>query len=393
MDSIPALLGGSPVFKNSVHIVRPVLPQFPDLAEDIQRILESRMVTKGRYLEAFERAVCEHLGVKHAVAVSSCTSGLMLTYRSLGLTGEVVVPSFTFMATVSALIWAGLRPVFADVDPGTTNLDPQAAEAAITPQTAAIVAVHNFGNPADVERLQAVADRHGLKLVFDAAHGFGAIHQGKPIGFQGDANVFSMSPTKLVITGEGGLVATDDDELARNVRVGREYGNNGTYDSAYAGLNARLPEINALMGLHSLKALENAAQSRNRTVQLYRQELGCLPGLGFQKVRPADRNSYKDFSVTVDSQAFGLSRDELAAALAGENVDTRKYYDPPVHRQTAYARFYDGRPLPHTDWLAATSLSLPIWSEMEPEIAGGICAAIQRIHQHAGKVRRKLGNG
>jgi dTDP-4-amino-4,6-dideoxygalactose transaminase len=393
MNPTPALLGGDPVFQSRIPIVRPVLPPYSDLAEGIERILESRMVTKGRYLEAFESAVCEHLGVKHAVAVSSCTSGLMLTYRSLGLTGEVVVPSFTFMATVSAMIWAGLRPVFADVDAGTTNLDPESAEAAITSHTSAIVGVHNFGNPADIERLQAVADRHGLKLIFDAAHGFGARYQDTPVGSQGDANIFSMSPTKLLITGEGGLIATNDDTLAKNARVGREYGNSGGYDSAYAGLNARLPEINALMGIHSLNALESAALSRNRTVQLYQKGLGSLPGIGFQKVRPEDRNSYKDFSITVDAGAFGLSRDELCTALAAENIDTRKYYDPPVHRQTAYARFYEGQPLPCTDWLASTSLSLPVWSAMEAQVSDGICTAIRRIHRNAAEVRQKINHG
>jgi dTDP-4-amino-4,6-dideoxygalactose transaminase len=385
MDNLPAIAGGTPVFQNRIPIVHPVLPAFASLAPDIQRILESRMVTKGTYLEAFEAAVAGHLGVKHAVAVSSCTSGLMLTYRSLGLTGEVVVPSFTFMATVGAMIWAGLHPVFADVDPGSTNLDPAAAEAAITPRTSAIVAVHNFGNPADIEGLQAVARRHGLKLVFDAAHGFGALYRGRPVGPQGDANVFSMSPTKLLITGEGGLVATDDPDLARGIRIGREYGNSGGYDSAYAGMNARLPEINALMGIHSLEDLESAALSRNRTVQLYRQELGCLPGIGFQEVRPEDRCSYKDFSITVDVEAFGMSRDALSQALAAESIDTRKYYDPPVHRQTAYVQFNDGDSLPHTEWLAARILSLPVWSAMDPEITLGICRAIQRIHAYVRK--------
>ena len=162
MNDRPAVLGGTPVFEQKVNIVRPVLPQLPEMASDMEAILQSGMVTKGRYLRAFEDAVREHLGVRHAVAVSSCTSGLMLTYRGLGLTGDVVVPSFTFMATVAALVWSGLRPVYADVDPETTNLDPAAAEAAITPNTSAIVAVHNFGNPAAADELAAIARKHGL---------------------------------------------------------------------------------------------------------------------------------------------------------------------------------------------------------------------------------------
>lgn len=390
MGDLPAILGGEPAFQNKINIVRPVMPDFSELADGVQHIVSTGMVTKGEYLKAFEKAVREHLNVKHAVAVSSCTSGLMLTYRALGLTGDVVVPSFTFMATVSALVWCGLRPVYADVNSGSTNLDPLAAEAAITPQTSAIVAVHNFGNPAEVAALKAVADRHGLKLIFDAAHGFGALYQGQPVGAQADANVFSLSPTKLLITGEGGLVATNNDDLANQLIMGREYGNSGNYDSAFAGLNARMPEFNALLGLRSLARLEDAARSRNQTADLYHEMLGMMPGVAFQEVQPGNRNSYKDFSVTFDPQAFGLTRDEVSLALAAENIDTRKYYEPPVHRQTAYSGYYDGRPLPHTDWLAATSLSFPMWSNMESPLVMRICEAIQRVYQHRLAVRQCL---
>src|SRR5438093_1590971 len=225
MNTKPAILGNTPVFDRKTPIVHPLLPNFTALANGVKSILGSGMVTKGQYLHAFEAAVAQHLGVKHAVAVSSCTTGLMLTYQGLDLTGDVVVPSFTFMATVSSLVWAGLRPVFADVDLGTTNLDPAAAEAAITPRTSAIVAVHNFGNPADIDALQALADRHSLRLIFDAAHGFGALYQGVPVGPQGDVNVYSLSPTKLLIAGEGGIVATNNNDLAEKIRIGREYGN------------------------------------------------------------------------------------------------------------------------------------------------------------------------
>lgn len=390
MNNKPAILGNTPSFEDKLQLVKPLLPTFPDLAESVQGILSSGMVTKGQHLRAFEAAVAEHLQVKHAIAVSSCTTGLMLTYRGLGLTGDVVVPSFTFMATVSAMVWAGLRPIYADVDGDTTNLDPEAAEAAITPETSAIVAVHNFGNPAEIDALQAIADRHKLKLIFDAAHGFGALYRGVPIGAQGDANIFSLSPTKLLIAGEGGIVSTNDDALADYIRLGREYGNSGNYDSAFAGINARMPEFNALLGLHSLHQLETAARRRNEVVALYQEELGRLPGVGFQDVRPGNRNSYKDFSITIAPDEFGLTRDELALALAAENIDTRKYYEPPVHRQTAYQHFYDGRALPETDRLSTQSLSLPIWSSMSDEVASGICRAILRIHEYRDAVSDTL---
>ncbi len=382
MSEIPAILGGTPIFSQKLNIVRPVLPDFSELSDSIRNILDSGMVTKGQYLTQFEAALAEHLGVRHAVAVSSCTSGLMLTHQALGLTGEVVVPSFTFMATVSSLIWCGLAPVFADVDRDTTNLDPASAEAAITPRTSAILAVHNFGNPADVSRLQFVADCHDIPLIFDAAHGFGALYQSSPLGRQGKANIFSMSPTKLLITGEGGMVATDDDDLAYMIRVGREYGNSGNYDSLIAGLNARLSEFHAILGLASLERLEEAARARNTTSAIYQEGMGKLPGIGFQAVRPGDRCSYKDFSITVERQLFGLSRDALASALHAENIDTRNYYDPPVHRHIAYQKYYHGTPLPNTDWLAENSLSFPIWSNMEDSTAWHICEAMERIYAH-----------
>jgi dTDP-4-amino-4,6-dideoxygalactose transaminase len=390
MDQRPALLGGKPAFSKKVPMVRPVLPDYSELAEGVQDILTTGMVTKGRFLAEFEQALAQHLEVKHAVAVASCTSGLMLTYRALGLTGDVIVPSFTFMATVSALVWNGLRPVFADVHAGTTNLDPQAVEALITPQTTAIVGVHNFGNPADIQGLKAVADRHRLKLIFDAAHGFGARYQGVPVGRQADAQVFSLSPTKLLITGEGGVVATMDDELAHMIRMGREYGNDGSYDTIFPGLNARMPEFNALLGLHSLENLEHAAESRNETAVLFHEALSRIPGIGFQEVRPGDRNSYREFSITVEPAKFGLHRDEIVTALAAENIDSRKYYEPPVHRQTAYRTYFDGSPLPNTEWLASHSISLPMWTDMDQSVSLQICEAFQRIHLSAQEIRDKL---
>lgn len=390
MTPLPAILGGKPAFENKIHIVRPVLPELNELTAGVTEMLDTGMVTKGKHLESFERAIAQHLGVKHAIGVSSCTSGLMLTYRGFGLNGDVIVPSFTFMATVSALVWCGLRPVFADVDAGTTNLDPAAAEAAITPETTAIVAVHNFGNPADITGLQAVADRHGLKLIFDAAHGFGALYQGRPVGSQGDAQIYSLSPTKLLIAAEGGIVATGDDRLADFIRKGREYGNDGNYDSEFPGLNARMPEFNALLGLKSLEALEAAAEGRNAYASMFQEVMGRLPGIGFQTIYPGDRCSYKDFSITVDAEKFGLSRDGLGQALAAENIDTRKYYDPPVHRQKAYRQYYDGQPLPNTEWLAANSLSFPIWSKMDEDVLERICAAVEGIHLNAPSISRKV---
>lgn len=394
MSERPALLGGTPVFGHKVNIVRPALPQFAELGDDVRAILESGSLTKGEHLRAFEAEAAEHLGVDHAVAVSSCTTGLLLTYLACDLKGEAVVPSFTFMATVSALVLAGVRPVFADVDRATMNLSPAAAEAALTPETTAIVAVHNFGNPAECDELQALADRRGLRLIFDAAQAFGSTYGGRAVGPQGDAQVFSLTPTKLLVAGEGGVVATNDEELAARVRVGREYGNDGSYDSAFAGVNARMPEFNALLARRGLPRVGEAAGRRNSAAEGYRARLGRLPGVGFQEVRDVGRSSYNYFTISVEPDAFGLTRDELAAALAAENVETRAYYDPPAHRQTAYRRFAPAaNKLPATDALASSALSLPIWSEMDAALVPGVCAAVERAHVFAPQIRAKLAGG
>lgn len=389
----PAALGGEPSFPRPLPFVRPQLPPADELLPQLREMLLDGRLTKGPCLETFEAAVAEHLGVKHAVAVSSCTIGLMLAYQSLQLRGEAIVPSFTFMATVSSLVWAGVKPVFVDIDPETATVDALAVERAITPRTTAIVAVHTFGNPAEIEQLESIAARHGVPLVFDAAHGFGALYRGQPVGAQGDVQVFSLSPTKLLVAGEGGIVATNRDDVAQSVRLGREYGNDGSYNSAFAGLNGRMGEFNALLGLHGLSLLEQVACRRNVLANLYRELLVELPGLTTARVNPGNRCSFKDMSIVVDPEQFGLDRDQLALALLAEGIDTRKYFDPPVHRHTAYANHALGVSLPATEWLAARSISLPIGTHLDESSVRKVCEAIGRIHRHAIEIKRRFAAG
>ena len=389
-SELPAVLGGSPAFDSVLALVKPALPKPAGLQPAVERMLASGMLTKGKHLVEFETALAEHLHVRHAVAVSSCTTGLMLAYRAMELTGEVIVPSFTFMATVGALAWLRVRPVFVDVRRDTVVLDPEAVERAITPRTTAIVAVHTFGNPADMDALQRIADRRGLRLIYDAAHGFGTLYRGRPVGAQGDAQVFSMSPTKLLIAGEGGVVATNDDQLAEQIRIGREYGNDGSYDTVLLGMNARMGEFNALLGLQSLRMLEDAARERNRLAAAYRRHLDLLPGIELQRVEVGDRCSYKDFSIVIHSREFGLDRDQTADALRAERIDTRKYYYPAVHRHAVYRELNaDDALLPNTNFLADNSLSLPMGAHLTEESVARVCAALERLHRHAAAIRKQ----
>ncbi len=387
----PAILGGSAAFPERLHLLHPTLPGFADLEPALAELYGSGMLTKGPILADYERALAAHLGVRHALGVSSCTAGLMLVFdRWRG--AEIVLPSFTFMATAMAAVWAGLEPIFADIDPDTWCLSPAAAEAAVTPATALVAPVHVFGNPADTESFDALGRRRDLAVVYDAAHGFGARRDGAPLGGQGLAQVFSTSPTKLLITGEGGVVATDDYALAERVRIGREYGNPGTYDAVFAGLNARLPEASALLGLKSLELLDREADHRNGLAAAYRELLGALPGLSFQRIRPQDRCSYKDFSLRVRPAEFGLTRDELAAGLAAEGIDTRAYYVPPVHRLRAFAmrgpRFEER--LPETASLCDEVITLPAYGRLEIGAVERVAACMMALHERAPDVRRAL---
>jgi dTDP-4-amino-4,6-dideoxygalactose transaminase len=296
--------------------------------------------------------------------------------------GEVVIPSFTFLAAPAAIVWNNLRPVFVDAEPDTTNVSVAAVRAAITPRTVAIAACHNFGNPCDIAALEALAAEYNLPLVVDAAHGFGASMHGRPVGAGGTVEVFSLSPTKLLVAGEGGIVATDCDCLAHFVRMGREYGNDGSYDALFPGVNGRMPEMSAAIALEGLSLLDDVSAERNRLAQAYREELGDLPGIGFVQTMPGAVSSYKDFSITVDPTRFGMTRDGLRRLLAAQGIETRAYYNPPCHRQTAFEHFHDrSKPLPVTELLAARSLALPIGAHVDRAVVREVCDVIANAKQ------------
>ena len=336
------------------------------------------MLTNGALVERFETACAERLGVAHCVAVSSCTSGLLLTLKALDLHGEVILPSLTFFATGHATLWNGLTPVFADCDPESWCLDPQKVQQRITERTSAILGVHLYGIPCDVAGLEAVASANGLKLIFDAAHAFGSSYQGLPIGQFGDAEVFSFTPTKMLVCGEGGLVATNDATLARRVRLGRNYGDSGTYDPELLGCNARMPEFNAAMGLAGLSRVDAKVERHNAIAQAYEARLGKLPGIQFPKVRTGDVCTYKDVSLCVNRAAFGMDRDELAAHLLEAGIDTKKYFFPPVHSQQLY-REYSRSGLEHTRRISAGVLSLPVYKSLQDEEVERVIRAVEAV--------------
>jgi dTDP-4-amino-4,6-dideoxygalactose transaminase len=380
VDELPAALGGQPLFPDGLPLARPALADPDAVARAARAILASGVLTNGPTVRELEARSAEYLGVRHCVAVSSCTAGLMLVLRASGLSGDVVLPAFTFSATAHAVAWNGLRPKFADISLHDLLLDPEAAARSTGVRTSAILATHTYGTPCDVEALEELARLNGIRLFFDAAHAFGSRRGPAMIGGFGDAEVFSLSPTKVLIAGEGGIVATDDDELAERCRIGRDYGNPGDYDTRFLGLNARMSELHAATALGSFEDLEERIAERNRLAERYRKVFRELPGVDFPAVADGDRSTYKDLTVLIDADAFGMDAARVAEALGAEGIQTRRYYAPPVHRQRAYRSLVPANgPLPVTDLAAARVLTLPLWTGMTDEQIDGVGLAMARL--------------
>jgi dTDP-4-amino-4,6-dideoxygalactose transaminase len=382
-DDLPAEHGGEPLFPDGLPLARPALANPDAVAEAAKAILASGVITNGPTVRELEARAAAYLGVRHCVAVASCTAGLMLVLRASGLSGDVVLPSFTFSATAHAVAWNGLRPRFADIRLHDLLLDPAAAARSTGVRTSAILATHTYGAPCDVESLGELARQNGIRLFFDAAHAFGSRRGSAMIGGFGDAEVFSLSPTKLLIAGEGGIIATDDDELAERCRFGRDYGNPGDYDTRFLGLNARMSELHAATALASFEDLEERIAERNRLAERYRKVFRELPGVDFPAVADGDRSTYKDLTLLVDREAFGRDAAAVAKALAAEGIQTRRYYAPPVHRQRAYRSLVPANgPLPVTDLAAGRVLTLPLWTGMTDAQVDGVGRALARLAAH-----------
>jgi dTDP-4-amino-4,6-dideoxygalactose transaminase len=387
----PAILGGPPAFPDGLPLTRVSLPHQDLLRQRLDAIIASGQLTNGATVRELEDAVAALLGVPHVVAVASCTAGLMLVLQAVGAAGPVTLPSFTFAATAHAVAWAGGQPVFAEIDHDSITIDPADAAAQVAASgSAALMATHVYGTPCHVEALQQVADQAGVPLVYDAAHALGSHRQGRPIGGFGAAEVFSLSPTKVVTGGEGGLIATFDEGLATACRLGRDYGNPGDYDCLFPGLNARMSELHAAVALASLSALDARVALRGQLARVFHQATNGLPGLRFPVVAPGDVSTYKDLTLIVDPAEFGLDTVALAAALRAEGIDSRRYFHPPVHRQKAYAHLPRDRELPVTDEIADRVLTVPLWSHMTEDTVRIIADAVIRAHGKAQEIARQL---
>jgi dTDP-4-amino-4,6-dideoxygalactose transaminase len=391
-----AILGGPRALPGGLPFVHPRPPSLDRLKDGLASMLESgRLTNNGPYVQAFEAALARRLDVAHCVAMANATLSLMLVPWVWKLEGEVIVPSFTFSASVHALVWNRLTPVFVDIDPETLTVDPRAVEAAVSKDTSAIMSVNIFGTPPDLGELEAVAKRHRLRLLCDTAQGFGSTYGGRWPGSFGDAEVMSFHASKVLPTAEGGAVATNDAETARRLRLAINFGNPGSGDCELVGLNAKMSEWSALLGLAGLETIEENLAFRRSLRQKYQQRLSRVPGITMPRMPPgATEHNGQNVAILVDSGEFGLTRDGLEKVLLAEGIECKKYFDPPVHRMRAYsgvrARL---TPLPHTDQVSSRVLCLPIHQRMTPADVEAICGIIEAAHAQAPEIARHVATG
>ncbi len=388
-----SILGETPVFKVPLHVGRPNLGDRQALLARINDMLDRRWLTNdGPMVKEFEWRIAELVGVRHCIAMSNATVALEIAIRALGLRGEVIVPSYTFVATAHALQWQEIVPLFADMDPGTHNIAPAAIERLITPRTSAIIGVHVWGRACDTEAIEAIGRKHGLNVMYDAAHAFGCSHKGKMVGSFGRCEVFSFHATKFLNTFEGGAVVTNDDALAEKMRLMRNFGFAGYDRVIYLGVNGKMTEVCAAMGLTSLDSIDEIIAINRRNYAVYQEGLRELPGVSLIQYNPAEKNNYQYVVVEVDPETAPLNRNELVSVLHAENVLARKYFWPGCHRMEPYRSLQPNSALllPETERVAARVMVLPTGQAVTPEMIQTICAILRSAFAQSASVRTAL---
>lgn len=392
-DKKLAVLGGAPAFAEALHVGRPNLGNREQLLQRINGMLDRRWLSNdGPLVKEFEARIASYVGVKHCIAMCNATVALEIAIRALELKGEVIVPSYTFVATAHALQWQEITPVFADMDPQTYNINPETVERLITPRTTSILGVHVWGRPCDTHALEAIGRKHRLKVMFDAAHAFGCSQSGAMTGGFGECEVFSFHATKFLNSFEGGAIVTNNDELADKMRLMRNFGFKGFDNVGYLGVNGKMTEVCAAMGLTSLEVIDDLIATNRRNYETYVQLLHGLPGISVIQYNSAERNNYHYVVVEVDPTKSSMNRDELVSVLHSENVLARKYFWPGCHRMEPYRSLQPNADLllPETERVAARIFLLPTGQTVDGATIEIICGIIRNALANSVSVRAAL---
>lgn len=368
-------------FRERIYVTRPVLPTLEEVTSKLRDIWDSKWLTNnGPQHSMLELELAEFLKVPYLSLFNNGTIALMVACQSLRLSGEVITTPFTFAATPHVLSWNNITPIFCDVDAETMNLDAEKVESMITPHTTGILAVHVFGTPCDVEKLQEVADRYGLKIIYDAAHAFGVELDGRGIGNFGDISMFSFHATKLYHTLEGGALVHGDKNLKPRIDLLKNFGIKNEDEVVMPGINGKLDEIRAAIGRIMLGYVEGERLKRRRIYEIYEEELGGVAGITLMPEVSADvKLNYQYYVIRIDEKVFGRSRDEVYDALRDYNIFSRKYFHPLCSEYTCYRQLSSSRVenLPVANQIARQVLSLPNYGELALDDVRKICAILK----------------
>lgn len=384
-----AIAGAKPAFDSPLHVGRPNIGNRDRLMERINDMLDRRWLSNaGVYVTELEERLADLMGVKHCIAMCNGTIALEIAIRASGMQGEVIIPSLTFVATAHALQWQQIKPVFCDIDPETCCIDINRIEELITPLTTGIIGVHLWGRPCDVEALQAIADKHELSLLYDAAHALAISSGGKMIGGFGDAEVFSFHATKFINSFEGGAVATNNTELADRIRLMKNFGFSGYDNVVYAGTNGKMSEVSAAMGLTSLESLDKFVTVNERNFRAYEAGLKDIPGVRLLTYSDENHNNYQYVVLLLDEDAAGISRDNLIEVLHKENIIARRYFYPGCHRMEPYRSQQPqaGLVLPVTEKLVQQTIVLPTGTDIDQHKVATISEVINCAVLHSSKL-------
>lgn len=369
-------------FSEPVYVTRPALPDVKAVYGKIDEIWGSQWLTNiGGQHKLFEAKLQAHLRAANISLFCNDTMALQLACQAFRLSGEVITTPFTFPATAHVLYWNNLKPVFCDIDPWTFNIDAGQLEALITPYTTAILPVHVFGYPCDIDAIKTIADRYGVRVIYDAAHCFGVEVDDQPIGSFGDISMFSFHATKIFHTIEGGALTYNDRVLKERLELSRNFGFKGEEQIVVPGINGKMNEIQAAVGLLMLDIIDAESSRRKALTQAYRQRLKDVPGIVFREDLPGVRHNYYNFVVTIDEDKFGYSRDELYRKLKKFNIFTRKYFYPLCSQLQCYRNLPSAAPdnLSVAENISRRVLSLPLYGGLEVDDIQRICDIIKYI--------------
>ena len=367
--------------KDIITVTSPLLPNLDEFTDSLKEIWESKWITNnGQFHQKLEAALAEYLKVPYVSLFTNGTLPLLTALQALRITGEVITTPYSFVATTHALWWNGIKPVFVDIDPSTGNIEPQKIEAAITPRTTAILPVHVYGKPCDTEAIQAIADKYGLKVIYDAAHAFGVEVNGESLLNAGDMSTLSFHATKVFNTIEGGAMVMHDEKTKQRIDYLKNFGFANEIEVVGPGINSKMDEVRSAYGLLNLKQVDAAIASRQKVAVAYRKALRNVDGISFWDDMPGVRHNYSYFPIFIDAEKYGMTRDELYMKMKDQGVWSRRYFYPLISEFSTYRGLESSRPenLPNAHRMADTVICLPMHHALEENEIDRILESIAR---------------